>query len=328
MLSASAVFAEKTGNRGKLVYQSGDSICYELDVKEANDFLNKMEAAEKAGKLKEAFDAAIGVAPGCMPENGWDRMNDIIASTYKPLGQQAEKAGRFYQAHKYYISPYDRFFRPNLRYWDRMKQSYLLADAHRTMLAHAKGNRDDHKIVQEAIYYFRSHDVDPPELMEAYDLAMQGGDKLLAKEEKDYAARRYEAALEDLKESKRWFELAGDDAQRSEARAKQRGEALLAENAYESIERGFEYFYNFNSLSLDTARARAGKLGDEAERKGDYALAERFYSLSGENEKQNAMSRLIEETEEQKERQQEDTESKRLEKFNDDQKSLEKELGL
>jgi hypothetical protein len=337
MLAASTVFAEKAGNRGKLVSRGEDGgVCYELDVKDAIEWLEKMEETEKAGKLKEAFDAATAKytlsAPACMPENGWDRMDDIIARTYKPLGQQAEKAGRLYEAHKYYIYPYDRFFRPNLSYWDRMKQSYSLADAHRTMLAHAKANRDDHKIVQEAKYYFLSFDDKPPQLKEVYDLAMQGGDKLLAKEEKDFAARRYKDALEDLNESGRWFGLA-DDEQRVNVRAKMRFDSLFADDSYDSIERAGNYcdislMGDDYSSKSDAVRVKAGKLGDQAQRKGDYALAGRFYSLAGENEKQDAMSRLIEENEEQKERQHEENESRRQDQFQKDQKALEKELGL
>jgi hypothetical protein len=78
----------------------------------------------------------------------------------------------------------------------------------------------------------------------------------------------------------------------------------------------------------DAVRVKAGKLGDQAQHKGDYALAGRFYSLAGENEKQDAMSRLIEENEEQKERQHEENESRRQDQFQKDQKALEKELGL
>jgi hypothetical protein len=112
-----------------------------------------------------------------------------------------------------------------------------------------------------------------------------------------------------------------------------RFDSLFADDSYDSIERAGNYcdislMGDAYSLKSDAVRVKAGKLGDEAEDRGDYALAERFYSLSGDNEKQDAMSRLIEENEEQEERQQEETESKRQEKFQDDQKALEKELGL
>jgi len=328
MFPTSTIFAETAGNRGKIVSRGEDgSVCYERDVIEAEQFLKNMESEEKIGKLKEAFDMATGPSPGCVPEKGYDRIYGIIERTYKKLGEQAENGGRFYEAYNYYIYPYDRFFRPNLSYWDRIKQSYSLTDAHRTMFAYAKVNHDDYEIVQEAINYFKSHDVDPPELKEAYDLAIQGGDKLLAREEKDFAAGSYKAALEDLQESKRWFDLAEND-RRYEARAKQRGETLLAESSYELIEHTFDYSYNFSYPNLDSARARAGKLGDEAVQRGDLELAEKFYSLAGDDAKHDAIANKREMIQEQKERQHEETESKRQDQFQKDQKSLEKELGL
>jgi hypothetical protein len=213
-----------------------------------------------------------------------------------------------------------------------MKQSYSLADAHRTMLAYAKANRDDYEIVQEAINYFKSHDVVPPELKEAYALAMQGGDKLLAKEEKDFAARKYELALEDLEESRRWFYLA-DDERRVHARAKMRSDTLFAEDSYDSIRRAMEY-YNISlfgdtyALKRDAAQARAAQLGDATERTGDLELAEKFYNLAGEDAKRDAVSNKITMMKEEKERREEQTESKRQDQFQKDQKSLEKELGL
>ena len=331
VLSAPAVYADSVKNRGKIISQGEDgSVCYELDVKEAEQFLNNMEMVEKAGKIKQAFDMAAGPMPDCMADqNADDRIFGVVERTYKKLGQQAEKAGQIYEAHKYYIYPYDNYYRQSEMYRDRMKSYYSLADANRTMLAYAKAHRDDYKVVDEAINYFKSLDDDgnPPQLKEVYGLAMRGGDRWLAQEEKDYTARKYKAALEDLKESKRWFDLMGDD-RATQVRAKQRGEALLAEDSYDAVERGFNYAFEYNSPKLETARSRASKLGDAAEHRGDLELAERFYGLAGDDAKHDAVVNKRNTMDERKEKQKAQAETKRQEKFKKDQKSLEDELGF
>jgi hypothetical protein len=331
VLSTPAGYADAPKDRGKIVSQGEDgSVCYELDVKEASQFLNNMEAMEKKGKIKEAFDVATGPSPGCMADdNADDRIFGVVERTYKKLGQQAEKAGQIYEAHKYYIYPYDIYYRQSEMYRERMKKYYSLADANRTMLVYAKANRDDYKVVDEAINYFKSVDDAgvPPQLKEVYGLAMRNGEKLLAKEDKDFTARKYKAAFDDLKESKRWFELADDDRD-AQARAKQRGEALLAEDSYDAVERAFNYAFEYNSPKLETARFRASKLGDAAEQRGDLELAERFYGLAGDDAKHDAVVNKRNTMQEQKEKQKEQAEAKRQDKFKKDQKSLEDELGF
>jgi hypothetical protein len=98
----------------------------------------------------------------------------------------------------------------------------------------------------------------------------------------------------------------------------QRGDALLAENTVRSIELAMEY-YHFadNQAKAKQAQERAGKLGDDAARKGEHGLAARYYGLSGDRTKMKAV-----------EKQKEKTESKRQDQFKKDQQALEKELGL
>lgn len=329
VLSAPVVAADASKDRGKIVSQGEDGgVCYELDVKEAGQFLNNMEAAEKAGKIKEAFAMATGPMPYCMnDEHADDRIFGVVERTYKKLGQQAEKAGRIYEAHKYYIYPYDIYYRQSEMYRERMKSYYSLADANRTMLAYAKANRDDYKVVDEAINYYKSVDDVPPQLKEVYGMAMRNGENLLAKEEKDFTGRKYKAAFEDLKESKRWFYLADNDRD-AQVRAKQRGEALLAEDSYDAVERGFNYAFEYNSPKLESARSRASTLGAAAERSGDLELAERFYGLAGDSAKHDAVVQRRTTMQGQKDAQKEQAEVKRQDKFKKDQKSLEDELGF
>lgn len=334
-LAVPAAFAEKAGNRGKIVSQGGEAgdVCYELDVKEDEAYIRKAEAAEKAGRLKEAFDAATGNAGihGCWNQSEGRRVG-IIERTYKQLGQEAEKAGRLYEAHKYFIYPFDRYIAPNY-FRDRFEKAYSLADAHRTMLAYAKADPDDYMVVEEAVRYFARWEDKPPQLKEVRDLAIRGGDKLLAKEEKAFAARRHADAFELLEEAERWLNLADHEHPSVRNRAKMRVDSLLAESSYDAIERAFDYtnvrlLGNTYTISNDAARARAGKLGDEAERKGDLELAERFYSLADDAATKDAISRRITANKEQQEKQKVQAEAKRQEQFHKDQKSLEDELGF
>ena len=334
-------------DRGKLISRGEDgSVCYERDVEQAEQYLKKMEAAEKSGKIKEAFEAATkSPSPACMPEHGYDRMFGIVERNYKKLGQQAEKSGRIYDAHKYYIYPFYSYFRNGM--YKEYEKKYSLTDAHRTMLAYGKANPNDFKIVEEVVRYFNAFSSDKPSQMkDSKDLAKRGGDNVLAKEEKDFAARKYKAAYEDLQEAEKWFALA-EDERSVYTRGKMRAESLLKENAYGSIEQAFEY-YNVTLLgetyttSRDTGRARAGKLGDAAERKGDLELARKFYRLSDDEAKYKSVENRLGAIQEQKEKQeadreqrreqarikQEKAEPKRQEKFKKEQESLEKELGL
>jgi len=329
-LSSPAFSAERAGNRGRIVSQGEDgSVCYESDVRAGEEFVRKTEAAEKAGKLKEAFDAASGTSPGCLPENGYERLFSVIERTYKKLGQEAEKAGRFIEAHKYYIHPFERYFSPGM-FRERQK-NYSFADADRAMLSYARAGQDDYKVVERAVGYSLARD-GKPNLKEVRALAVRGGDRLLAKEEKAFAARKYEDALSILRESERWFNMA-DDARKVNERAVKRFDSLLAEGSYDSVERALDYcditlMDKIHVQKRDKARALAGRLGSEAEQRGDDELAMKFYALSGDDGKRDALSEKIDAAQERKERRKEEAETKRKKTFKKEQDDLEKELGL
>lgn len=323
-----ASYAEQAKNRGKIVSTGEDgSVCYEADVEDDRAYIQKIEAAEKAGRLKDAFDgAAKPQSSGCWGESS-EHLAAIIGRTYKQLGQEAEKAGRLYEAHKYFIYPFNRYIAPNY-FRDRFEKTYSLADAHRTMLGYAKANADDYKVVEEAVRYFNIwQEEKPPQLKEVQGLSRRGGDRHLATEEKDFAARKYEAAYEDLRKAREWYQLMDDD-QRVRDRAKLRGDVLLADGSYDAVAQAFRYSWEFASPKLESAVARASKLGDEAKRKGDLELASRFYGLSGEDAKQDAVNARQAKQHEQQERQKEQAEVARREKFKQEQKSLEEELGF
>lgn len=278
-------------------------MCSESDKSRAEGALRKAEEAEKAGRNKDAYQTATSSfgEPACAA-NGYKRRDGLIERTSKKLGAEAEKAGRFGEAFDYYSAPYQR------------RVDYPLGDADRAMLKYAKANPDNYKVVSKAAGYFDQRE-GKPNLKEVRALAKSSGEKMLAKEEKTFAARK--DSLGDLQKAREWLDLAGE-AKRASARAEQRGDTLLAEGSFRSVELAFSY-YDFadNPKKTNAAKDRARKLGDAAARKGDHGLAAKFYDLSGDEAKAAAV-----------EKQKEKTETIRKDKFKKDQKSLEKELGL
>jgi hypothetical protein len=286
-----------------LAFADGE-MCSASDKKESERALRKAEDAEKAGRNKEAYQIATGFSsePACAT-NGYKRRDDLIERTSKKLGAEAEKSGRFGDAFEYYSAPYQNGH-----------LDYPLADSDRAMLKHANASPDDYKVISQAVSYFDSRE-GKPHLKEVHALAKRGGDKMLAKEEKTFAARK--DSLNDLQRAREWFDLAGE-GKRAQARAEQRGDTLLAEGSFRSVERAFSY-YDFaeNPKKTNAAKARALKLGDDAARKGDNNLAEKFYELSGDESKAAAVQKVKEETEQ-----------KRQKQFKKEQEDLEKELGM
>lgn len=325
------VSAAGTTDRGKIVEENEDNVCYEADVREDDEYMKKAEGLLKAGNFKAAFDAADKGPPhSCLKDRG-EREFAIILKTYKKLGQKEEKAGRFHEAFNYYYYPFKNYF-SNGYYRDSEKQ-YSQIDAHRAMLAYAKSNSGDIDVVTDAVRYFEGWEKQPPQYKEVMALAEHGGKKALAKEAKEFAAHKYDNAFEQLVQAQKWLELTKNE-QPIHVRAKQRLDNLLAQTSYDAIENAMNYT-NVMYLSeddfqqgRDAARARADKLGEEAERKGDLDLADRFYALAGDDARQEAVSQKQDELEKRKEREQEQAEAKRQQRFGSDQKALEKELGF
>jgi hypothetical protein len=279
-------------------------VCSAVEKKEADATLKKAEDAERAGRTKDAYAIATGTIPffDCAP-HAYKRRDGIIERTSRKLGEEAEKAGRFGDAFEYFSAPHRH-----------ISTDHDLSAAERVMFEYANANPDSYKAVSQAVSYFNSRE-GTPHLKEVRALAKRGGDKMLAKEENAFAARK--DSLDELQQAKEWFDLAGEGKQ-AEARAEQRGDSLLAEGSVRSVERAFSYFdFAHNRTKLNSAKARARKLGDDAASKGDHGLATKFYELSGDKVKAGAV-----------EKQKEKTESQRQDKFKKEQESLEKELGL
>ena len=285
------------------VYADGE-VCSASEIKVSDGMLRKAEEAEKAGRIQDAYKAATQSIPSIhCAGNGYKRRDGVIERTSKKLGEETEKAGRFGEAFGYYSAP--------ARHG---RADYDLGNADRAMLKHAKARPDDYKVVSEAANHFVRRDLSSS-LKEVRGIAKRGGDKMLAKEEKTFAARK--DSLDDLGKAREWLDLAGE-AKPANARAEQRGDTLLAEGSFRSVERAFSY-YSFaeNPKKIDAAKDRARNLGDQHAGKGDHGLAAKFYNLSGDEAKAAAV-----------EQQKEKAETKRQGKFKKDQKSLEKELGF
>lgn len=327
----SATHVAQANDRGKIISRGEDgSICYEADAREDNAYLKKAEAMVNAGKLKAAFDAANkGTPHGCQKDES-ERQFAIILKTYKALGQQAEKAGKPYEAFNYYYYPYKQYFSNGMFRED--EKQYSLVDAHRTMLAYARSKPNDLDVITEAVRYFENLEQKPPQYREVMTLVERAGKKVLENEDKTFAARKYQTAYELLKQAQKLFELTKNE-QLIHVRARQRVDKLLTQTSYEAIEQATNYAdvvllgENYKK-SAGAARARAGKLGAEAERKGNLRLAERFYSLAGDDVRHDAVVNKQSAMEARKEREKEQAETKRQGKFKNDQKSLENELGF
>lgn len=285
------------------VYADGET-CSANETRIADGMLRKAEEAEKAGRFQEAYKAATRSIPSIhCAGNGYKRRDGLIERTSRKLGAEAEKAGRFGEAFEYYSAP-ERHGRLDS---DR-------GNADRVMLKHAEASPDDYRVVSKAADYFAQRDLSSS-LKEVQAIARRGGDKMLAKEEKTFAAHK--DSLDDLGKARQWLDLAGE-TNRANARAGKRGDALLAEGSFRSVERAFSY-YHFaeNPKKLESAKDRARALGDRHAGKGDHDLAAKFYALSGD-EAQAAAA----------EKQKKKAETKRQGRFKKDQKSLEKELGF
>jgi len=280
-------------------------VCSASDKSRAEGALSKAEAAEKAGRTLDAYRAARSLSMLECAAKGVGRRDGLIERSSKKLGMEAEKAGRFGEAFEYFSTPLN---------YGRLDDRELNAAADRNMLKYAKSKPEDYKVVSQAAEYFKGRD-NASSLNQVRGIARQSGDEALAKEEKDFTSNR--KSLGTLEIARRWLEIAGD-SKRADSRAVQRGDTLLAEGTVSSIERAMQYYSFAGSKSGEKkAQERARKLGEDAARKGDHSLAARFYALSGDEAKAAAV-----------EKQKEKAETKRQDKFKQDQKSLEKELGL
>ncbi|BAV34980.1 hypothetical protein SCL_2703 [Sulfuricaulis limicola] len=263
--------------------------------------MKRAEDSEKAGKLKEAFNAAKTVAWECLGNDAGKRREALIKRVGRTLGDQEEKQGRLKEAFDWYLA------------------AGLEADADRVMLKRANAKPDDTNAVGNAIDHFKRRN-NEARVREMRGIAARNVDKWLTAEDKAFAARK--DSREELGKARDWVYYAEAGSGKVTERAEKRGDTLATDDARRSIENAIAYYqFADKPQKAKGVRDKARKLGDEHARKGENKLAVEFYSLAGDDAKAAALEKKSE-AEKQK------TESARQDKFKKDQQSLEKELGL
>jgi hypothetical protein len=277
-----------------------DSECTPQDDKAGAAQMKKAEDSERAGKLKEAYQAASKLGNACLPSGGYQRNKAMLQRVGLQLGQQEEKQGRLAAAFDWY------------------KGSDNDADAGRVKMKQVNASPRDRQVVSNAIDYFGHND---PRAAELRQLAAKNGDLELANEEKAFAARK--ESFDELGRAKDWFYLVGESAAKKvRERAEQRGDTLVKEDIYRHLENAKRYFDMAEAKQKEKAlQDKALKLAKEHEKKGEIKQATDFYSLAGESAKGN-------ELQERSDAQHKKSEEKRQKQFKKGQDDLEKELGL
>ncbi len=274
--------------------------CREAETAQEMVKMKKAEDAEKAGKLKEAFNMARSIAWECGKGLG-QRREAVMKRTGKTLGTREEKAGKLQEAFNWYESSGNK------------------AEADQVKLKQVNAKPDDTNAVGGAISHFTYRN-NAERVKELRGLASRNVDKWLAAEEKAFAARK--DSRDELGKARKWVYYAGTGSAKVTERAEKRGDTLAADSARRSIENAIAYYeFAEKPQKARSVRDKARKLGDEHASKGENKLAVEFYQIAGDSTKAAALEKKSE-AEKQK------AESARQGKFNKDQKALEKELGL
>lgn len=275
--------------------------CPDQEIAAESLKLKKAEDSEKAGKLKQAFNAARTVAWECLGNDAGKRREALVKRVGRTLADQEEKQGRLKEAFDWY------------------QAAGLEADADRVMLKRANAKPGDTNAVGGAIGHFK-HRNNEARVKELRGLASRNVDKWLAAEDKAFAARK--ESRDELGKARDWVYYAGSGSGKVFERAEKRGDTLAADNARRPIENAIAYYeFAEKPQKAGNVRDKARKLGDEHARKGENKLAVEFYQIAGDSSKAEALEKKSE-AEKQK------TESARQDKFKKGQQSLEKELGL
>lgn len=275
--------------------------CSDAEKAEAMATLKKAEDTEKAGKLKEAFNAARSVAWECVGNEAGKRREGVMRRSGKTLGAQEEKAGRLKEAFDWYEGSGNK------------------AEADQVKLKQVSAKPDDTNAVGGAISHFTYRN-DAARVKELRAMAARNVDKWLAAEDRAFTARK--DSRDELGKARDWVYYAESGSGKVTERAEKRGDTLAADNARRSIENAIAY-YDFagKPQKVKSVKDKARKLGDQHAAKGENRLAVEFYSLAGDDAKAVALEKKSEAEKAQ-------AETKRQDKFKKEQQSLEKELGL
>lgn len=274
--------------------------CRPEDEKAAAAQMKKAEASERAGRLKEAYEAMGKIDSMCL---GSDKQYEAMRKRIGlQLGQQEEKQSRLAAAFDWY------------------KNSGNAAEADRVKMKQVSTTPRDRNVVSNAIDHFRYRNNDA-RVAELRQLAAKNADLELANEERAFAARK--ESFQELGNAKDWFYLVSEGAAKKvRERAERRGDTLVKEDTFRHLENAKRYFDMAEAKSKEKAlKDKALRLAQEHEKKGEITQATNFYGLAGASAKGNALQ-------ERAEAQHKKSEEKRQKQFNKEQGDLEKQLGL
>jgi len=275
--------------------------CSTDDEKQAGLQVNEVEGLERAGKLQEAFERAATVAAECVAK-GSQRIVALRERVGRNLGQQAEKKGQLGKAFEWY---------------DR---SGLTADADRVKMLQVRANSQDYHTISNAYDYFKRREIEP-NLKMLREIAAKNADRTLVDEDKAFAAHK--ESFEELGQAKDWLGFVGEDQQhRVKDRAEKRGDALAEKDGLGMLEKALRYYEVADKpQKAKWVREKAMRLADGYAKTGETTSAANFYRLAGAEGKATEIEKRTEQGNKQKE-------SKRQDKFKQEQDSLEKELGF
>ena len=290
-----------TGFMGAMQPAHADG-CNAAEEKAAAAQMKKAEDSERAGQLKEAYQAVGKIDPLCLAGNGFKQHETMRKRIGLQLGQQEEKAGRLAAA------------------FDWFKGSGNGAEADRVKMKQVQASPRDRNLVSGAIDHFKYKNNDA-RVAELRQLAGKNAEIELASEDKAFAARK--ESFQELGNAKDWFYYVDDGAAKKvRVRAEQRGDTLAKEDTFRHLENAKRYFSIAEAKSKETAlRDKALRLAQAHEKKGEISQAQNFYSLAGESAKGNELQQRAD-------AQYKKSEDKRQKQFKKGQSDLEKELGM
>jgi hypothetical protein len=304
------------GMVGETQLALADSECNASNTTDGRPYFKRAQAAEQAGRFKEAFKEANTLqVENCL--SGYDNteVRALLSRVLNKQGALSEKQGRLDEAFDNYIRSY--------QYEEQDKIKY--ADADRVKMKQVNASPRDRKVVSGAIAYFRGRNdrtgQDGARVTELHQLAAKNADLEFTNEAKAFAARK--ESFTELESAKDWLVLIGDaEVKKMRERAEQRGDTLAKEDTLRYLENAKHYFSIAEAKKKEQmVKDKALRLAQAHEKNGEITQATGFYSLAGDSAKGN-------ELQSRSDAQHKKSEEKRQKQFNKGQDDLEKQLGM
>lgn len=353
-----ALAAFKAGHAGG---EMSEDCLTEAKAQAAKKAYEQVLADDKAGRTKQAYDGVLRVNGNCIVGGDRntgrlaleeERLTAIRRKSGLKLGGEAENKGRLAEAYQYYNENFhgilaDRvqmklatakpgdfkavqtgvnYFRNTQKYLSELPKN-TNADRARLDARHGYGPNDIAWAMDPnrdaRLKAITGH------LSKLQAIATKEGDKYLAEDERIFNARKTSLAAKrdtfaELNKARDWLGLFGQEKLAND-RAVKRGDTLLADDSRKSLELAISYYSfpidDFREKRAQKVKDKARRLGDAHLKKGEKKIAADYYNLAGLGDKADKL-------EESHEAEKEKAEVKRQGQFKQDQKSLERELGL